>query len=188
VPRGPSVIRNKVRIIGGVWRSRQIEFPAAEGLRPTPDRVRETLFNWLGQTLDGRTCLDLFAGSGALGFEALSRGARQVVMVEQNQAVLQALKNNAAKLGAGCLELWPGDALRFASQDRRQFDVIFLDPPYDLDLVPKLLPGLPALLAPGGMVYVEDDRALELPEGWEVWRSGHAGKVHFYLLRRSHGT
>jgi 16S rRNA G966 N2-methylase RsmD len=109
-------------------------------------------------------------------------------MVEQNQAVLQALKNNAAKLGAGCLELWPGDALRFASQDRRQFDVIFLDPPYDLNLVPKLLPGLSALLAPGGMVYVEDDRALELPEGWEAWRSGHAGKVHFYLLRRSHGT
>ncbi len=182
------MIRNKVRIIAGLWRSRQIEFPAIEGLRPTPDRVRETLFNWLGQAMDGKACLDLFAGSGALGFEALSRGARQVVMVEQSPAVLQALRKNAEKLGAARLELWPGDALRFVRQDRRQFDVIFLDPPYALDLVPKLLPGLPALLAPGGMVYVEDDRALELPEGWEVWRGGQAGKVHFYLLRRNHGT
>lgn len=182
------MIRNTVRIIGGAWRSRQIEFPAVEGLRPTPDRVRETLFNWLGQILDGKTCLDLFAGSGALGFEALSRGARQVIMVEQNHRVLQALKKNAERLGAERLELLPGDALKFASQDRRRFDVIFVDPPYDLDLVPKLLPDLPALLAPGGVVYVEDDRALEVLEGWEVWRSGHAGKVHFYLLRRNHGA
>jgi len=92
--------QSKVRIIGGEWRGRLINFPQAEGLRPTPDRVRETLFNWLGQTLDGKTCLDLFAGSGALGFEALSRGARRVVMVEQNPQVLKALQENARKLGA----------------------------------------------------------------------------------------
>jgi 16S rRNA (guanine966-N2)-methyltransferase len=91
--------QSKVRIIGGEWRGRLIDFPQAEGLRPTPDRVRETLFNWLGQTLDGMTCLDLFAGSGALGFEALSRGARRVVMVEQNPRVLKALQENARKLG-----------------------------------------------------------------------------------------
>ena len=180
------MIRNKVRIIGGDWRSRVIEFPAIEGLRPTPDRVRETLFNWLGQTLDGKECLDLFAGSGALGFEALSRGARRVVMVEQNQAVLQALKKNGAKLGTERLEFWPGDALKFARQDQRRFDVIFVDPPYDLGLVPKLLPDLPARLAPGGMVYVEHDQAVDIAEGWDVWRSGKAGKVHFYLLRRNH--
>ena len=92
--------QSKVRIIAGEWRGRLINFPQAEGLRPTPDRVRETLFNWLGQTLDGKTCLDLFAGSGALGFEALSRGARRVVMVEQNPQVLKALQENARKLGA----------------------------------------------------------------------------------------
>jgi 16S rRNA (guanine(966)-N(2))-methyltransferase RsmD len=90
---------SKVRIIAGEWRGRLIDFPQAEGLRPTPDRVRETLFNWLGQTLDGKTCLDLFAGSGALGFEALSRGARRVVMAEQNPQVLKALQENARKLG-----------------------------------------------------------------------------------------
>jgi 16S rRNA G966 N2-methylase RsmD len=92
--------QSKVRIIGGEWRGRLIDFPQAEGLRPTPDRVRETLFNWLGQTLDGKTCLDLFAGSGALGFEALSRGARRVMMVEKNPQVLKALQGNARKLCA----------------------------------------------------------------------------------------
>ena len=96
----PLAPQSKVRIIAGEWRGRLINFPQAEGLRPTPDRVRETLFNWLGQTLDGKTCLDLFAGSGALGFEALSRGARRVVMVEQNPQVLKALQENARKLGA----------------------------------------------------------------------------------------
>jgi len=96
----PMAQQSKVRIIAGEWRGRLINFPQTEGLRPTPDRVRETLFNWLGQTLDGKTCLDLFAGSGALGFEALSRGARRVVMVEQNPQVLKALQENARKLGA----------------------------------------------------------------------------------------
>ena len=99
--------QSKVRIIAGEWRGRLINFPQAEGLRPTPDRVRETLFNWLGQTLDGKTCLDLFAGSGALGFEALSRGARRVVMVEQNPQVLKALQENARKLGAGMARMSP---------------------------------------------------------------------------------
>src|SRR3990167_7240418 len=98
-------LRNRVRIIGGEWRSRQLQFPDATDLRPTPDSVRETLFNWLGQRLDGKICLDLFAGSGALGFEALSRGAAQVVMVEKDRQALQSLRENAAKLWASRLEL-----------------------------------------------------------------------------------
>src|SRR5438309_10775311 len=97
--------RNRVRIIGGKWRSRLIRFPPAAQLRPTPDRVRETLFNWLGQRLDGLACLDLFAGSGALGFEALSRGARRVVMVERERAVAEALRAKARQLGAGGAEV-----------------------------------------------------------------------------------
>ncbi len=104
---------NTVRIIGGVWRSRLIEFPDAADLRPTPDRVRETLFNWLGQDLSGMACLDLFAGSGALGFEALSRGAASVIMVEKNSAALRALRDNAQKLGATGLTVVRGDALEF---------------------------------------------------------------------------
>ena len=110
--------RNTVRIIGGVWRSRILDFPDALDLRPTPDRVRETLFNWLGQDLSGRTCLDLFAGSGALGFEALSRGAASVVMVEKDPAVLRALRDSAQKLGGRNLTVVRGDALEFARESR----------------------------------------------------------------------
>ena len=126
--------RNTVRIIGGLWRSRILEFPDVEDLRPTPDRVRETLFNWLGRDLSGMACLDLFAGSGALGFEALSRGAASVVMVEKNAAALRALSENARKLGASNLTVVRGDALEFARATRARFDVVFVDPPYRLGL------------------------------------------------------
>jgi len=225
--------QNKVRIGAGEWRGRLISFPAVEGLRPTPDRVRETLFNWLGQTLDGKVCLDLFAGSGALGFEALSRGARRVVMVEQNPQVLKALQENARKLGANGhgknvatedetrhtrfplpnplplagsphlnplpqageeanvkgagfdrLDLVAGDGLKALSCGGQSFDVIFLDPPFQRGILPLLLPLLPQRLAPGGLVYVETEAALEPGEGWEVWRSGRAGNVFYCLLKR----
>jgi 16S rRNA (guanine966-N2)-methyltransferase len=182
------VTRNKVRIIGGAWRSRLIHFPDAEGLRPTPDRVRETLFNWLGQTLEGKTCLDLFAGSGVLGFEALSRGARQVVMVEKNRRVLQALRENAAKLGASNLELVEEDALKFLGRERRAFDVIFVDPPFHLAILPILLPLLGARVAADGCVYVESGSAPDFGPEWEVWRNGRAGDVHYYLLKPTHGA
>lgn len=176
--------QNRVRIIAGDWRGRQIAFPDSEGLRPTPDRVRETLFNWLGQTLDGKTCLDLFAGSGALGFEALSRGARRVVMVEQNPQALRALRENASRLGADRLDLVSSDALKFLAGEGRKFDVIFLDPPFQRGILPLLLPLLPERLAPGGFVYAETEAVLEPGEGWEVWRSGRAGNVHYCLLKR----
>jgi len=174
--------KGKLRIIGGTWRSRIIHFPAVGGLRPTPDRVRETLFNWLGQDLSGKTCLDLFSGSGALGFEALSRGAHKVVMVEKNRQAFQALRENAQKLGAQNLELVHADALQFVSSDRNAYRVIFLDPPFRNDYLPGMLAVLPQRLAKGGLVYVESGNVCEAP-GWEVWRQGRAGKVNYQLLK-----
>ena len=173
---------NKVRIIGGELRRRMISFPDAEGLRPTPDRVRETLFNWLGQTLYGRTCLDLFAGSGALGFEAASRGAERVVMVERNRTVFRALQENAGKLGCANVFVHAQDGLEFASRDAQRYDVIFLDPPFQSDYLPKLLEILPQRLNENGMVYVETGAAIEIPLPWQIIKSGKAGQVHYQLL------
>lgn len=124
---------NRVRIIGGLWRSRLLAFPSRPELRPTPDRVRETLFNWLGQDLTGKTCLDLYAGSGALGFESASRGAHRVVMVERDLAAFGALETNRERLGAQAVELQRADALEFLRRDRLRYDVIFLDPPFGTD-------------------------------------------------------
>ena len=176
---------NTVRIIGGLWRSRIVEFPDAAGLRPTPDRVRETLFNWLGRDLAGLSCLDLFAGSGALGFEALSRGAASVVMVEKNAAALAALRENARKLAAANLTVVRGDALEFARGARSRFDVVFVDPPYRLGLQAAALALVRGLLVEGGRVYAESEAALETPQGWIILKSARAGKVHFHLLGRT---
>ena len=175
--------RNQVRIIGGSWRSRLISFPPRIDLRPTPDRTRETLFNWLGQDLSGKTCLDLFAGSGALGFEAASRGAKRVVMVEHDSAAFRALRANAAALDAGAVELKRADALEFLRADDGLYDVVFLDPPFRADYLTRVLPALIARLAGGAMVHVEAPRALALPPQWTVWRSGRAGAVTFQLLK-----
>jgi 16S rRNA (guanine(966)-N(2))-methyltransferase RsmD len=174
---------NSVRIIGGEWRRRLIRFPSAAGLRPTPDRMRETLFNWLGQDLTGKTCLDLFAGSGALGFEAASRGAKQVVMVEHDAQIFRALQATHTILGAGQVELARADALAFLHSDARRYDVVFLDPPYHLNLLPRLLPLLPGRLDGGSRVYLESDRLPELPEGYEVLRQSRAGRVHGLLIK-----
>jgi 16S rRNA (guanine966-N2)-methyltransferase len=173
---------NKVRIIGGELRSRMISFPDVPGLRPTPDRVRETLFNWLGQTLYGRTCLDLFSGSGALGFEAASRGAERVVMVERNAAALRALQDNVNKLGCANVFVQGQDGLEFVSRDVRRYDVIFLDPPFQNDCLPGLLEILPQRLNENGMVYVESGAAINVPPPWQVIKSGKAGQVHYQLL------
>ncbi len=173
---------NRVRIGAGEFRSRIICFPDAEGLRPTPDRVRETLFNWLGQTLYGRSCLDLFAGSGALGFEAASRGAEHVVMVEKSLPVFRALKENAAKLGCKGVTLSHQDGLEFISRDLERYDVIFLDPPFQSDCLPGLLEFLPGHLAEGGVVYVESGSPIAAPPQWRVLKSGRAGQVWFQLI------
>ncbi len=175
--------KNRVRIIGGRWRSRLISFPARTGLRPTPDRVRETLFNWLGQDLTGRTCLDLFAGSGALGLEAASRGAKRVVMVERDPIAFRALQANVAALDANAVELKLADALEFLRADDGTYDVVFLDPPFSADYLPQVLPALVRRLAAGAMVHVEAPRAPALPPSWAMWRSGSAGAVTHQLLK-----
>ena len=175
--------RNHVRIIGGAWRSRLVRFEPREDLRPTPDRVRETLFNWLGQDLTGKACLDLFAGSGALGFEAASRGAKRVVMVERDDAVLRSLRVNVEALGAGAVELVRADALEFLRAERGLYDVVFIDPPFRVDYMPQVLPALVPRLAAGAMVHIEAPRGPQLPTHWEVWRSGRAGAVTHQLLK-----
>jgi len=179
------MIRNRVRIVGGAWRSRLVAFPAHKDLRPTPDRVRETLFNWLGQDLTGLACLDLFAGSGALGFEAASRGARRVVMVEHDAAVFRALAASREALGAEAVQLRKADALAFLREDTDVYDVVFVDPPFKAGYWPRLAPLLPARLAPGAMVYHEGAAPPALPPGWGVWRQGRAGQVVYQLLNWS---
>lgn len=173
-----------MRIIGGFHRSRLIEFPDAEGLRPTSDRIRETLFNWLGQTLDGKRCLDLFAGSGALGFEAASRGAAQVVMVENNRTAFRAIEENSRKLRCTSVALRCEDGLEFARRENGRYDVIFLDPPFQGGYIPKVLPLLVDNLTEDGVVYVETGEAFEPDAAWQVVKSGRAGKVFYQLIKR----
>jgi len=177
------IVMNTVRIVGGEMRSRVISFPDAEGLRPTPDRVRETLFNWLGQTLYGKTCLDLFAGSGALGFEAASRGAERVVMVERSRLVCRALQDNLEKLGCANVFAHCQDGLEFVSRDTQRYDVIFLDPPFGSDCLPGLLEMLPQHLSDEGLLYLESGAAIDVSSPWEFAKSGRAGQVHYQLLR-----
>ena len=178
-PKKPK--NNQIRVIGGLWRRRVLHFPGAPGLRPTPDRVRETLFNWLGQRLDGLRCLDLFAGSGALGFEAASRGAREVVMVERDGPAMAALRKNRELLGATQVELVAADAIAWLAGERGRFDLVFLDPPFQTDLLPMALAGAATRLAPEGKIYAEFGRRPDL-EGWRVLREGRAGLSHFCLL------
>jgi 16S rRNA (guanine966-N2)-methyltransferase len=178
---------SRVRIVGGEWRSRLLDVPHVLGLRPTPDRVRETLFNWLGQRLDGQHCLDLFAGTGILGFEAASRGAECVVVVERDSRALDALHNTAKTLQASQVEIVRGDAVRFAQTTPRTFDGVFLDPPYKQGWIERVAPFLDRLVKPDGWLYVEAEVPIE-PVGplgnWQVTRQGHAGQVHFQLMRR----
>jgi 16S rRNA (guanine966-N2)-methyltransferase len=175
---------NQVRIIGGQWRRQIIRFPDSAHLRPTPDRVRETLFNWLGQNLTGRACLDLFAGSGALGFEAASRGAARVVMVERDTKVMAALKENARRLKMPeTVEFVTMDALEFAVSCNTPFDVVFADPPYRQGWLARLEPALDTLLSPDGAFYAEAEFPVEALGAWRATRQGQAGQVYFHLLR-----
>jgi 16S rRNA (guanine966-N2)-methyltransferase len=199
-------LQQRVRIIGGHWRRRLLSFPAIDDLRPTPDRVRETVFNWLGQDMHGLRCLDLFAGSGALGFEAASRGAERVVMVEQDARIGRALEACRSGLGdppAGTrIEIVKADARRFLERDARRaagavqdgYDVVFLDPPFRLGLLPALLPLVEACLAPGGWIYVEAPAGLQGEAGvledigsgdpWRTIRQARAGAVEYRMLAR----
>ena len=184
-----SKVANRLRLIGGTWRSRIIEFPDADGLRPTASRVRETLFNWLGQSLQGNRCLDLFSGSGALGFEAASRGAIEVVMLETQPAAILALKESQKKLEATMCRIAPTDALKFLGTAVQKFDVVFVDPPFASNLMVPVLRELPKSLTDDAMVYTEwhvpiaEVLANLSDVGWEVVKKGRAGTVHFALLR-----
>lgn len=176
-------ISNKVRIGGGEWRSRLLSFPDVPGLRPTPDRVRQTVFNWLGQELHGLTCLDLFSGTGVMGFEALSRSAKQVVMVEKSIPAYSSLIENKKLLGADAAQILNMDAVQFLAQNQLNFDVIFLDPPYNQGWLPKLLPQLQQHLAAEGLLYVEAEFSVKDEDDWQVLKHGKAGNVHFHLLK-----
>jgi 16S rRNA (guanine966-N2)-methyltransferase len=179
---------NAVRIIGGRCRGRIVRFPPLPGLRPTPDRVRETLFNWLGQDLSGRTTLEPYAGSGALSLEALSRGATLAVAVDRDARVASALRENAQAMALVDAEIHHADARTFLERERRVFDVVFLDPPFASEPWPWLLPLCAKRLAPEGTLYVESGRALEAPPGFEMARAARAGQVYYHLLRRSSGA
>ena len=185
--RSPGAPRNTVRIIAGEWRSRRLEFPERGTLRPTPDRVRETVFNWLAPYLPGAHCLDLFAGSGAFGFEALSRGAARAALVERDAAAAAALRANAERLAAAGAEIVEADALSYLTGAAEPFDIVFLDPPYASGLLAPCLDRLAAggWLAPTALVYSEarEGELPPLPAGWQLARSKTAGQVGYHLAR-----
>jgi 16S rRNA (guanine966-N2)-methyltransferase len=172
----------KIRIIAGEYRGRRIAVPLRPGVRPTPDRVRETLFNWLGQWLDGLACLDLFAGSGALGFEAASRGAARVVMVENDRAAFANLESTRKTIDARQVELVFGDAADYVKRVQDRFDLVFLDPPFRQNALAPMLERLPERLAPGARVYVEAAAPVEMPAPWRLLKQAQAGQVSYQLL------
>ena len=159
-----------------------MHFPATGTLRPTPDRVRETLFNWLGQDLTGRSTLELYAGSGALSLEALSRGASLAVAVDRDLRLVAGLRENAATLGLSGLETTRADAQAFITRETREFDVIFLDPPFADDPWSWLLPACAARLAPDGLLYAEAGGPLESRGALDVVRTAKAGQVYYHLM------
>ncbi len=176
----------EVRLIGGQWKRSKLPVADSPGLRPTPDRVRETLFNWLGQDLTGWRCLDPFAGSGALGFEAASRGAAQVQLVERDMALAKALRAVKDRLGASAVQVEHGDGLGALRRAAGQgLDLVFLDPPYDAGVLDKALAAAAQAVTAGGYVFAESSSTLgDLPAGLLLHRQGRAGAVHYHLLRR----
>jgi 16S rRNA (guanine(966)-N(2))-methyltransferase RsmD len=178
---------NSVRIGGGQWRSRLLSFPDADGLRPTGDRVKQTLFNWLGQSLVERTCLDAFAGSGALGFEAASRGAQQVVLCEANGETARSLTDNADRLGATQCKVVTADVRTWLRNNSLKFDVAFCDPPFSEVILGTFLEQLVPHLAEDALVYIESAKSIETfcstNNCFVVEKASRAGAVHFGLLR-----
>lgn len=175
-----------VRLIGGQWKRRRLPVADRSGLRPSPDRVRETLFNWLGQDLDGWHVLDAFAGSGALGFEAASRGAAEVVLLERDAELSRSLQASKQRLGAGSVTVCGVDALAWMTRcTPARFHLVLLDPPFHSGLLAAALPLAVPLLVEGGWLYVESDHALaEPPPGLALHRAGRAGVVQHSLWQR----
>jgi 16S rRNA (guanine966-N2)-methyltransferase len=178
---------HEVRIIGGQWRRSLLPVADRPGLRPTPARVRETLFNWLGQELGGWQCLDAFAGSGALGFEAASRGAASVLVVERDSALAASLRASRERLHAQSVQVMCADGLAvLRAQPPASLDLVFLDPPFGSDLLGPALQAAAGVLRPGGFVHAESPEPLtEVPPGLAPWRQARAGQVHHVLLRRN---
>jgi len=179
---------NKLRIIGGQWRSRQLPFPDVQGLRPTTDRVRETVFNWLMPYLPGANVLDVFAGSGALGFEALSREADNAVLLEKDSKAAKMLKENTALLKANA-QVFQTDSLNWLQTCDTQFDVIFLDPPFNKGLLPNCIETIESkgLLADKGWIYIESEAdlsELNIPSNWHMHRDKKAGQVKLRLFQK----
>lgn len=181
--------QNQLRIIGGLWRGRKLSFPDIEGLRPTPDRVRETVFNWLQPVIQGAKCLDLYCGSGAFGFEASSRGAAEVVMVDSNRDVTATLQENSILLKAQGIQIVQRDVSAFLqTTEPSPFDIVFLDPPYSKDL---LFPCCEQLetngwLKQGAYIYLEAEHEVDqasLPLNWVLAKNKRAGKVNYHLAR-----
>lgn len=177
-----------MRIIGGAWKRSKLPLPRSVDLRPTPDRVRETLFNWLGQDLTGWHCVDAFAGTGALGFEAASRGAAKVLLCDVNSVCIEVMAKSQAKLGAGQLRLVRGDGLSTLRQLAPQsVDLVFLDPPYDFAHYPLALASAAACIKPTGQIYLEAAKAWSAEDmsAWGLWLARHfkAGAVHAHLLQ-----
>jgi 16S rRNA (guanine966-N2)-methyltransferase len=181
---------NRVRIIAGRWRGRKLDFPDAEGLRPTSDRIRETLFNWLADLIPGARCLDAFAGSGALGFEAASRGASCVVMLERNPVIVAALQASRDRIDDEVIEIHAADAATWLQRCDTPFDLVFLDPPFtDRRLLTDAIDALAAgdCIKPGGRIYLElpkQARLPDLPEDWVQEKAKVAGQVSYHLFRR----
>jgi 16S rRNA (guanine966-N2)-methyltransferase len=180
---------NQVKIIAGEWRGRNLTFPTAKGLRPTPARVRETLFNWLQYDVLGSRCLDLYSGSGALGLEAASRGAKEVVQVENNAQVCQQLKVNTVILSATMIKIVQNDVFRYLSGEVQTFNLVFLDPPFGKGLAMQSLHCLEdkGWLAVGAKIYIEVETQLDLkaaPENWILLKSKQAGAVSYCLFER----
>ena len=177
--------KGQIRIIAGRYRGRRIRVAARPGLRPTPDRVRETLFNWLGQWLDGESCLDLFAGSGALGFEAASRGAARVVMVEADRSAASALQATRETIGARNVEIICDDALGYLERARECFHVVFLDPPFRQNAHAAVLERLAPRLTAGARVYIEARAPLAPGRPWRELKRSRAGQVSYQLFQWS---
>ena len=185
--RGPAA--HEIRIIGGQWRRTPIKVLDKPGLRPTPDRVRETLFNWLGQDLSGWRVLDAFAGTGALGLEAASRGATDVVALEREPKLARQIQANAQKLGAQGLKVHVADAIAWMQGQARlhadgAFDLVFLDPPFGADLFDAALTQALACVPVDGWIYLEADKPMNDAPGLRLHRKDKAGAVHFHLFQR----
>ena len=183
--------RNQLRIIAGKWRSRRLAFPDVEGLRPTGDRIRETLFNWIGPRIVDSRCLDAFAGSGALGFEALSRGAAELLLIENNATAFRQLEASRQLLDATGATLLRANTLTWleSATANSSFDIVFLDPPFGSNLLDKILPLVVSkqLVAGDGLIYVETatDTSLSVPDGWCIRKEKRTGGIVCRLIGRT---